>query len=302
MNAKVGRRARSVPRILVIALLTAVAAVQPTAAMAGPSGSAPRSLPPATTIGGLAAPHQLAVGTPTRYRVLVGDTIRSISRKTHHDWRDLASWNNLIQPYTLRTGRVLRLTSPDGLTGFKYQVTRVTAAQLGASYRAGCPVSPAHLRQLTVYYVGFDRHTRTGTIIVRDTAAPAVVRALNRLYNARFRINRMEPVTVFGADDNRSMAANNTSAFNCRPVAGTSTFSQHSYGTAVDLNPVQNPWVDGSSVEPPAGRRYLDRTVYRSGMVLGDGAAERAFGSEGWSWGGRWTAPVDYQHFSANGR
>jgi hypothetical protein len=98
------------------------------------------------------------------------------------------------------------------------------------------------------------------------------------------------------------MRHDNTSAFNCRFVAGTTTWSQHAYGRAIDLNPVENPYVAGSHVSPRRGRRFLDRSDVRPGMVVDGDLVWRAFRDIGWEWGGTWTSAQDYQHFSANGR
>ena len=98
------------------------------------------------------------------------------------------------------------------------------------------------------------------------------------------------------------MAANNTSAFNCRLAVGTAHFSEHAFGRAVDLNPLQNPYVKGDEVLPPAGRAHLDRLARTPGLVREGGPAVRAFAAAGWSWGGRWRSLKDYQHFSRSGR
>jgi hypothetical protein len=92
-----------------------------------------------------------------------------------------------------------------------------------------------------------------------------------------------------------------TRRFKCRFVSGTRHWSQHAYGLALDLNPVENPYVHGGLVEPPAGRRYLDRSRRRPGMVVPGDVVVRAFASIGWRWGGYWTSAKDYQHFSATG-
>ena len=97
------------------------------------------------------------------------------------------------------------------------------------------------------------------------------------------------------------MAADNTSAFNCRPVAGPDRWSEHSYGRAIDLNPVENPWVRGTAVAPPAGAAFVTREP-APGVILPDDVVVRAFAAAGWSWGGSWESPVDYQHFSTTGR
>jgi hypothetical protein len=94
---------------------------------------------------------------------------------------------------------------------------------------------------------------------------------------------------------------NNTGAFNCRVVPGTTSYSQHAYGLALDLNPFQNPYTKGDVVLPELASSYLDRSWVRPGMITPDGPAMRAFGSIGWTWGGTWHALKDRMHFSQNG-
>ena len=113
---------------------------------------------------------------------------------------------------------------------------------------------------------------------------------LRRLYAARFPIRRMVPVDAYGGSDFRSIEADNTSAFNCRPVEGTSRWSEHAYGRAIDLNPIENPYVyaDGTTSHR-ASRPYLRRAPYRPGMAVEGGVVVRAFAAVGWAWGGRWS-------------
>jgi hypothetical protein len=111
----------------------------------------------------------------------------------------------------------------------------------------------------------------------------------------------MRSVDAYRANDDRSMAADNTSAFNCRFVSGTSRWSMHAYGEAIDVNPVENPYVNGSRVQPPAGQAYLDRSNFRPGMAVPGRSLVRAFAAVGWKWGGRWRGTPDYQHFSTTG-
>ena len=127
-------------------------------------------------------------------------------------------------------------------------------------------------------------------------------RVFRALFETRFPIERMELVDVYGADDDRSMAANNTSAFNCRTVEGSSSWSEHAFGRAIDINPIQNPAVDGSEVSPPGGSRFLDRSRRAKGLIWANDQVVRAFAAIGWGWGGYWTSFKDYQHFSATGR
>jgi hypothetical protein len=122
-----------------------------------------------------------------------------------------------------------------------------------------------------------------------------------RLDARSFPIRRIRLVDRFGANDRASMRHDNTSAFNCRYVRGTTVWSQHAFGRAIDLNPVENPYVDGSRVVPRRGRAYVDRTDVRPGMVVRRGVALRAFRRIGWRWGGAWSGARDYQHVSANG-
>ena len=186
---------------------------------------------------------------------------------------------------------------------FTHSVSRVTAAQLPHSWHRGCPVAPAQLRRLRVSYWGFDRRAHTGTLVVNVRAAAPLTRVFSRLYAARFPIRRMRPIDVYGGSDERSLAADNTSAFNCRYAVapGPKRWSVHAYGLAIDVNPVENPYVLGGRVHPRAGRAYLDRSRVRLGMAVRGGLLVRAFASVGWAWGGRWSASPDYQHFSATG-
>ena len=131
---------------------------------------------------------------------------------------------------------------------------------------------PSRLRRLRLSYWGFDGAPHHGTLVVNA----AVVRrssAFARLYAARFPIRRMQPVDAFGGSDDRSMAADNTSAFNCRTAVapGPRRWSAHAYGEAIDVNPVENPYLVDGRVLPPAGRRYLDRSRVRPGMAVPGG-------------------------------
>jgi hypothetical protein len=137
---------------------------------------------------------------------------------------------------------------------------------------------------------------------VAGRVAADVVAVFRRLWQASFPIRRLRPVSTYAGDDDASMAADNTSGFNCRFVEGTSRWSVHAYGEAIDVNPVENPYLQGSRVRPPAGRAYLDRSRARRGMAVEGGVLVRAFESVGWKWGGRWSGSRDYQHFSTTGR
>ena len=144
--------------------------------------------------------------------------------------------------------------------------------------------------------------THTGRLIVSADIADDMVAIMSRLFDGGFPIERMEPVDIYGGDDDRSMSANNTSAFNCRAVTGGSSWSEHSYGTAIDVNPLVNPYVFGSTVLPPEGAPYADRTTQALGTIHAGDVVVETFEAFGWEWGGSWSSPKDYQHFSTSDR
>ena len=183
-----------------------------------------------------------------------------------------------------------------------FRTEAVTAARLGSSHRPGCPVAVADLRLVTVTHVRFDGTRARGQVVVHRDAAPAVVRVFRALLAARFPVAQVRTVEAYGSDDERSMAANNTSAYNCRRSTGGTGWSEHAYGRALDINPVQNPYVRGTTVLPAAGRAHVDRSQPAPGMVLADGPVVRAFAAVGWEWGGSYLGLKDYQHFSTSGR
>ena len=151
---------------------------------------------------------------------------------------------------------------------------------------------------LTVSYWNFEGTPQTGTLLVNRTVSKDLRKIFRKAFRHGFMIERVEPVENFGGDDNRSMEANNTSSFNCRDVTGQpGKFSNHSWGRAVDINPLTNPYVKGSTVLPPEGQKYLDRNRAYIGGILPDSYLVRAFHKKGWTWGGSWTDRKDYQHF-----
>ncbi|MEU9374377.1 M15 family metallopeptidase [Streptomyces sp. NPDC048255] len=182
------------------------------------------------------------------------------------------------------------------------EVEPVSPAALGATYRPGCPVGPEQLRLIRMNHWGFDGRVHRGELVVHERAVQPLLQVFGRIFEAKFPIRRMRPVAAYGGDDARSMADDNTSAFNCRQVTGDpGRRSRHAYGDAVDIGPVENPYVDRrGTVRPPAGRSHLRRDRPVPGMIRGGDVVTRAFGEVGWYWGGRWSNP-DYQHFSATG-
>lgn len=172
------------------------------------------------------------------------------------------------------------------------------------SWHAGCPVGLSDLRVITVTHWGFDGRTHTGQLVVNRSAAVPLIGVFRRLYGLRFPIRTMTLADSYGSGRHPADA---TSSFECRDAVpspctgGTSTghWSEHAYGLAVDLNPIENPYVGCGRTRERASRPYLNRSRLRPGMVTP--AVVQAFRSIGWGWGGDWTGTKDYMHFSASG-
>ena len=144
----------------------------------------------------------------------------------------------------------------------------LSASMIGVSWHSGCPVPIADLRLITMDHWGFDGRPHRGELVVHEGVAGDIVSVFGRLFDARFPIMRMERIEHYNGDDDASMAADNTSAFNCRPITGGGAYSVHSWGMAIDINPVENPYVRDGVVLPPAGEAYLDRGDVRPGMIV----------------------------------
>jgi len=192
---------------------------------------------------------------------------------------------------------------PTPLPPFRASTSLVTAASLGKTWRLGCPIGPSALRLLRVRYVGFDGTAHLGSIVVATSVVSTVQKIFAVLYARRFPIRQMKPESAFGGSDPASMAADNTSGFNCRRAvaSGPPQWSVHALGEAIDVNPVENPYLFDGTAQPARGARFLDRGDVRPGMAVPGGTLVAAFTSAGWFWGGRWASSPDYQHFSATG-
>lgn len=180
---------------------------------------------------------------------------------------------------------------------------RLTAAEKAAmtptTWRPGCPVPLTDLRVISVRHRTPTGEVATGEIIAHKNLATDFGELFEQLFALDFPIHSVRRMTDFSGDDNASMAANNTSVFNCRDVAGRpGKWSQHAYGRAVDINPVWNPYVPkGKPVQPAAGAAYVDRTMHQPGMIRAGDPVVAAFAAAGFQWGGYWPTMTDYQHF-----
>lgn len=193
--------------------------------------------------------------------------------------------------------------SPSGPPPFSSKIEKVSRDEVRYSWRPGCPVPLSGLRKITMTYWGFDDKAHTGTLVVNKSVAEDVASVFHKLYDFRYPIRRMVPVDVYKGSDYDSIDADNTSAFNCRSATGSSSWSNHAYGLAVDLNPRENPYVypDGSHAHENAGA-FVDRPLKKPGVINRGDRVVRAFEDIGWGWGGVWAGAKDLQHFSVNGR
>ena len=175
----------------------------------------------------------------------------------------------------------------------------------GHSWHRGCPVPLANLRYLRMTYRGFDGHDHTGEMVVHANVAGEVSHIFGELYRSGYPIRKMRLVSDYRANDHASIEADNTSAFNCRAVTGGTKWSNHSYGTAIDINPLENPYVSRSGHIDHRGSLIYRKRAHigphpRSVIVRGD-AIVRTFKHRGWRWGGDWRSVKDYQHFDKPG-
>jgi D-alanyl-D-alanine carboxypeptidase len=175
----------------------------------------------------------------------------------------------------------------------------VTAAELGASWRPGCPIDPARLRRVEVDHIGLDGRPYRGQLIVHEDLVADVIAIFEQLHRLRYPIEKIRTVDHYpAASDELSIEDNNTSAFNCRRIPGTGRWSWHAYGRAIDVNPLVNPYIDGTGAfEPKNAAAYLDRSRTDPGLLHNGDPAVHAFTDRGWRWGGYWRTPIDYQHF-----
>ena len=202
-----------------------------------------------------------------------------------------------------------RFTLPDTVRalpgeGFAARVTAPAPRPVIArsTWRPRCPVGPAELTWLRLAFWGFDDRRHTGELLVHTDVARDLVSVFRRLYAARFPLEELSIITRRELDAPPTGDGNATTAFACRPTTGGTTYSQHAYGLAVDVNSFQNPYLSGDLVLPELASAYLLRTRDRPGMIEANGPVVRAFASIGWEWGGSWRSLKDYQHFSRNGR
>ena len=180
-------------------------------------------------------------------------------------------------------------------------VTPAVRARMGGTWSPRCPVALSDLRLLTVAFRGFDGRAHSGQLVVAATVADDVVEVFRRLFAAGFPIEEMRLPTTADLEAPPTGDGNNTAGYVCRAARGQTRFSEHAYGTSVDINPFHNPLVKGDLVLPELARAYADRSRVRPGMHVEGGPAVEAFRAVGWTWGGDWRSSKDFMHFSLRG-
>ncbi|MEV4581821.1 M15 family metallopeptidase [Nonomuraea jabiensis] len=185
---------------------------------------------------------------------------------------------------------------------FSAKISRLSREQLPYSWRPGCPVHYRDLRLVTMTYWGFDDKPHTGQLVVNRAVTDDIVTVFKKLYGWRWPIERMKLVDAYKGDDFDSIEANNTSAFNCRQATGSTHWSKHAYGQAIDVNPIQNPYVTASgSTAHQASKKFTKRPMKGKGVINPGDKVVKAFDQVGWEWGGYWSGARDLQHFSKGG-
>jgi D-alanyl-D-alanine carboxypeptidase len=171
-----------------------------------------------------------------------------------------------------------------------------------SSWSSACPVRLSQLRYVTVAFRGFDGRAHTGELLLNRSVATKVVTVFRRLFAAGWPIEEMRITSAADLSAPPTGDGNDTSAFACRPVRGATVWSQHAYGLAIDVDPFQNPYVDGRTVLPELAKWYADRSRRLPGVITPGSVPVLAFASVGWGWGGRYSSKKDWMHFSSTGK
>lgn len=174
----------------------------------------------------------------------------------------------------------------------------------GNSFKKNCPVPLKDLRYLSIKHLGFDGNDKIGELIVHKSVASNVIKIFDELYDIKYPIYKMKLVSDYKADDWLSIEANNSSAFNCRPITGKKNkWSKHAYGKAIDINPIENPYISKKGyISHKDSLKYRTRkheikTLKDNAILLKKDKAVKIFEKYGWKWGGDWITIKDYQHF-----
>ena len=229
--------------------------------------------------------------------------INSSDNITEEQKSETEASDNNNQDYNERVDNTDK-TEKENMEGF--YISKITddifARISGKSYPENCTVPKDELRYVHIRHYGFEGEVRDGELIVNAAIAKDVLEIFEELYAVKYQIEKVRLIDEYGADDVRSMEDNNSSCFNYRTIAESSTLSNHAYGRAIDINPFYNPYVytrsDGSLfLQPQGSEKYVDRTVDAACIIRNGDVCYNIFKKHGFSWGGDWNTKKDYQHF-----
>jgi LysM repeat protein len=245
-------------------------------------------------------PGRPAVAATVWHVVAPGETMAGIARDFGLSTADIGRWNQIVPPYPVHVDETLRLNPPaESLPAWRTRIEPVTPGTVGWNPALHCPVPPSDLRRVWVSYIDLRGAYHDGSIIVHRDVAARVQTIFLTLFRWRYRIMAMAPVSVNLPGETDMGVV--TAGYNCRPVGGSDVWSEHAFGTAIDINPLQNPMVRGEPLASAGGSIYLNRDRYLIGMIHPEGAG-RAFTENGYFWGGQWRTLKDYMHFSITNR
>lgn len=225
--------------------------------------------------------------------------------KIEHAREESTSEEETIEP-TTALPKTLEKDNPDRVyyeDGFYYEpISDVIWERIqGKSFGEDCTINVDDLRYVRVLYIDFYGAIAEGELIVNKQVAQDVVEIFKEIYDKKYPIEKIRLIDDYNANDEKSMADNNTSAFNFRMIEGTTTVSDHSFGLAIDINPLYNPYIqkmgNKTTILPKEGEGYADRSLEFDYKIRKGDACYKAFTSRGWKWGGEWEGTIDYQHF-----
>lgn len=192
--------------------------------------------------------------------------------------------------------------------GYVYPIAPKLKAKMiaGNSWQEGCPVHTDELRYLRMTYIDFNGEDQVGELIVHKEIAEEMIQILGEMYAVGYPIRQMRLISDFDGNDWQSIEADNTSAFNCRKATGSKKWSNHAYGKAIDMNPIENPYISRKGyISHKASQKYRqrvheDNSPEDRAVLLKDDPVTKILKSYGYHWGGDWKTVKDYQHFDKN--
>lgn len=242
----------------------------------------------------------------------VSKTIKNLNKNTQYYVRIRTYYQTEQKKIYGNFSKIVSMTTADNVTflhkeGFYCEkISNATRKRItGKSYTKNNYIQLSDLRYVRIQHYDYNGKIQSGELVVNKKIANNTVKVFYELFQKKYPIQRMKLIDDYMADDETSMKANNTSAFNFRNVSGSSRLSKHAYGLAIDINPKINPYVKGSKVLPSNSKAYTQRDIskckgkYKNNMIHKNDVAYKIFTKYGFQWGGNWNSLKDYQHFEA---